>query len=103
VKKILSPDPFPITFYVQLGGNPKWLVKQLGDIDFTFDQTYLDAADGFMVPVETRVGVWVKDPDDRGTISHELLHAVKHATSYLDIDDEETECYLMGWLTKELT
>ena len=35
--------------------------------------------------------------------SHEILHAVKHQLAKLGIDDEEIECYMLGYLLQIYT
>ena len=35
--------------------------------------------------------------------AHELLHAAKHYCNHFGIDDEETECYMLGYLMKIYT
>ena len=34
---------------------------------------------------------------------HEFLHAVKHYLNHLGINDEETECYMLGYLVQTYT
>jgi hypothetical protein len=101
-KFVLNNAVFPVTYFIQLGGNPKWMIKKLGDIDYKLDKSYRESIDGICVALEGRVGIWVKNPKDGGTIMHEVLHGVKHNVMHLAIDDEECECYLIGWITTEL-
>ena len=35
--------------------------------------------------------------------SHELLHAIKYLCNSLNINDEEVECYMLGFLMREYT
>jgi len=46
---------------------------------------------------------WVRDiRHDERTRAHEIYHCVKAMAEEKGIDDDETEAYLIGWLTAEV-
>lgn len=50
---------------------------------------------------------WVKtldlnDPDELGTLVHEITHVAENITRYLGIEDSETQAYIAGYIMAKI-
>ncbi len=47
--------------------------------------------------------VWIEDPEDTGSLVHELCHVVADFLRHINSSDEETSAYLIQYLFREAT
>lgn len=65
----------------------------------------IDECDGLMAVFGGALVIWTKGGytlKNIGVITHETLHAVYAAGRHIQVEDDEFDCYLMGYLLDEL-
>ena len=103
-KVILEPDCYPLGFFFWMGNNDhkgieRWLNTKkviLGPLTHAGNNSL-----GCCWDFGAYQAIYLKHlptKSNYGTLAHEILHAIRGAARYLNIDDEEFECYMMKYL-----
>lgn len=102
-KKIFPVELFKRGVMVFFGSREnvkRFVTEDYGDA--WADESEWDVTSAYTFRLSADALIFAEKPINEGILVHEIVHATRHLLRLVDVDDEETECYLVEYLYNKI-